>query len=261
MRRCRADATAWRRRPPRPAWPAGSTTGRFRRALRRRGRESADRSADRTGRPCSRSARRRTRTAHGAPLACCQGAELGDEPRPCGDSTASTAASMSSCRSSRMKTQARSVAVPRPNSSVSQGSCGMRFGPSGSSWMLRTVQSKRFRPGPGRPRHRPAPEADVVKPGRLLHSEAVEVRELHLAEVLDLRQLGQRLGQRGRHRIELPIGRRLLCANPLVELIDDLPEHLRLRPHRQQGVDRLVGLRRSFRVQPLENLREANRRN
>ena len=158
-----------------------------------------------------------------------------------------------------MKTHARSVAVPRPNSSVSQGNCGIRLGAVGfeldvadrpveeALGPLQVVQGVAARP-----------EADVPQPHGLLQGVAVETGELHAVQVLDLRQVGQRLRQRGEHRIELPVGRRLLRADPLVEPVDDLPEHLRLGPGRQQGVE-LIGLRRFgllLRIEPLEDLLE-----
>ena len=86
------------------------------------------------------------------------------------------------------------------------------------------------------------PVGDVPEPQSLLQGIAVEAGELHLAKVLDLRHLQQWFRQRGDHRVEFPVGRRRLRANPLIESVNDLSEHFRLRPGRQQRIEMLAGL-------------------
>lgn len=101
------------------------------------------------------------------------------------------------------------------------------------------------------------PTRDVPQPYSFPQGEPVEAGILHLVQVLDLRQFSQRLRQRRHQRIEPPILRRLLRANPPVEPVDNLAKHFRLRPGCQQGIDtavRLIRFRVFQRFEPFGNL-------
>ena len=137
---------------------------------------------------------------------------------PCsatGPALASSTASSPCCPQSNIQTQARSIASPRPKSSVSQGRCGQAADSSGRLVRAGCCESSnRTTVAPGRRSFNSRPTAaasHVAQPNGFLQRQAIFAVELELRQVIQRRELAN-VGRQTRPQADRLASPRLACA-------------------------------------------------